>query len=141
MITAGTAGLVLLGCALFFIGRSGAEVEVQYGAVLADRNDVRTIRQIVSHERWVALGRAIRCRDVTSFKNSVRQLAFGRLRQVAGTWWGGSPAAVAYFEDTRNPSRSVEYALYYRKSHWRFAGCSYYDPNDQRLPKGALKFP
>jgi len=46
IITAGTAGLVLLGCVLFFSARSGANVEVQYGEVLADKNDVRTIRQI-----------------------------------------------------------------------------------------------
>src|SRR5882672_9383802 len=123
-IAAGAAGLVLLGCAVSLSGRSGANVEVQYGEVLADKNDVRTIRQIVSRERWTALGRAVRRRDARYFQESVRQLAFGRLRRVAGTWWGGSPAAVAFYEDTRNPSRSVEYALYYHKSHWKFVGCS-----------------
>jgi hypothetical protein len=76
MITAGAAGLVLLGCAVFFSGHSGANIEVQYEGVLADKNDVRTIRQIVSHERWAALGRAVRRRDARYLQESIRQLAY-----------------------------------------------------------------
>jgi hypothetical protein len=60
---------------------------------------------------------------------------------VTGTWWGGSPAAVAFYEDTRNPRHSVEYAVYYHKGHWRFAGSSQYDANYGRLRKGDLASP
>ncbi len=136
MIAVGATGLALLVCAAVFTGRSGANVEVQYGEVLADKSDVRAICQIVSRERWAALQRAVRRRDARCFQESLRQLAFGRLCRVAGTWWGGSPAAVAFYEDTRNPSRSVEYALYYHKSRWEFVGCSHYDATHDRLPKG-----
>ncbi len=107
------AAIAVLGCAIFFRGETNQSVVVRYGEVLANTNDVRTVLRIVSHERWAALYKAaFRC-DVRWFRESLRQLAYGRLRQVSDDWFSGSPGATVVYEDTRDKSRSLRYGLHY----------------------------
>jgi hypothetical protein len=119
------ASFAVLGCAIFFRGETNQPVVVQYGEVLADTNDVRTVLRIVSHERWAALYRAALRRDVRWFRESSRQLAFGRPRQVADDWFIGSPGATVVYEDIKDKSRSFRYGLHYTNGCWTFVGYEY----------------
>src|SRR5438445_4041565 len=122
IITTATGAIVFLACAACFFGPSDHGVEVEYVGVLADKGDVHTIRHIVSHEQWAALYRSVRRRDARCFQESLGQLAYGKLRQITGTWGPGPPDALAIYENTRDKSRCVEYALRYHKGRWTFAG-------------------
>ncbi|HTL59000.1 MAG TPA: hypothetical protein VL361_25220 [Candidatus Limnocylindrales bacterium] len=126
-IAAATAGFALLGCVVFSNSRSGPEIRVQYGEALADKKDVRYIRQVVLHERWNALYQALRHCDNRCFRRSVRQLAFGRLRRITGTSYKGAPAVAAYYENTIDRRYSAEYTLLYNHNRWKFVGWKYYD--------------
>lgn len=110
-------GFGLLGCAVLLHGHYQSQFEVRYGECLADRNDVRTIRQIVSHERWAALWRAVCRRDARGIRDCVRQLAFGHLRLIVGVN-DGLPAAEAYYEDSSNTRYWAQYTLRYRNDRW-----------------------
>ncbi len=119
------AAFAVLGCAVFFRAETNQPVVVRYGEVLADTNDVRTVLHIVSHERWAALYRAALRRDLRWFRESLRQLAYGRPRQVADDWFAGAPGVTVIYEDIKDKSRSLLYGLYKTNGCWKVVGYEY----------------
>ncbi|HZR19701.1 MAG TPA: hypothetical protein VFE51_20620 [Verrucomicrobiae bacterium] len=119
----------LVGGALLSHNRHQSKFEVRYGEDgdhFANRNDVITIRQIVSHERLMALWRAICRRDVRGVRDSVRQLAFGHLRLIQGSNVG-VPAVEVYYDDGWNRRCWAQYELHYQNGRWTPYSYSYLD--------------
>lgn len=124
-LTGLAAAFAVLGCVIFFRGEPNQAVVVRYGDVLVNTNDVRTVLRIVSHERWAALYRAAFRRDFHWFRESLRQLAYGKPREVADDWFIGSPGATVIYEDTKDKSRSLRYGLVHTNDTWTFVGYEY----------------
>jgi hypothetical protein len=135
LITATTVSLLLLGGLGLHFGSSDPEVEIRHREIAIDKDDVRTIRQIVSHERWAIIRAALRRRDPRLLRESIRHLAFGRLLWVGCGWWVGSPAVVAVYENTDDKRRSIKYALRPTRNCWKYAGYTYYDFSDEARQK------
>jgi hypothetical protein len=121
------AAVALFGCQALLQDRSDPKCEVQYGGPLADKNDVHEIRQIVSHERWAVLWRAIGHRDGRTIRDSARQLGFGRLRLIAGGSDFTGPSTQVYYDDRRNDRYWADYSLHYQNGHWTVYGYTYGD--------------